>query len=178
MTATTETGFIEMRIGKVVGFGAPLADRDLSCIVLDEVSGDRHLVIAVGSSEGCFLAAQLQGMAFARPMTYHFAAALVQSLGGHVREVCIDRLIDGVYGATVTVEGPSGRQRVDARPSDALNLGALTGAAILVSAEVLEHGSRQQEDESATASLLRLAPPVPAMRISRDLPPGAEAEAD
>ena len=25
MTATTQTGFIEMRIAKVVGFGAPLA---------------------------------------------------------------------------------------------------------------------------------------------------------
>jgi bifunctional DNase/RNase len=178
MTATTETGFIEMRIGKVVGFGAPLAERDLSCIVLDEVSGDRHLVISVGTSEGFFLAAQLQGMTFARPMTYQFAAALVQSLGGQVREVRIDRLIDGAYGATVTVEGPAGPQRIDARPSDALNLGALTGAAIFVSAEVLEYGHRQQEDESATASLLRLAPTVPAMRISRELPPGAEAEAD
>jgi len=126
MTATTHTGFIEMRIAKVVGFGAPL----------------------------------------------------VQGLGGQVREVRIDRLIDGAYGATVTVEGPAGPQHVDARPSDALNLGALTGAAIFVSAEVLDHGHRQQEGESATASLLRLAPTVPAMRISRELPPGAVAEAD
>jgi bifunctional DNase/RNase len=111
-------------------------------------------------------------------MTYQFAAALVQSLGGQVREVRLDRLIDGAYGATVTVEGPSGTQRVDARASDALNLGALTGASIFVSAAVLDHGNRRQEDESATASLLRLAPTVPAMRISRELPPGAEAEAD
>ena len=28
------------------------------------------------------------------------------------------------------------------------------------------------------AKLLRLAPTIPAMRISRELPPGAEAEAD
>ncbi|HEY1673038.1 MAG TPA: bifunctional nuclease family protein [Streptosporangiaceae bacterium] len=128
-------------------------------------------MIDVGTSKGFFLAAQLQGMTFARPMTYQFAAALVQSLGGQVREVRIDRLIDGAYGATVTVEGPAGPKHVDARPSDALNLGALTGAAIFVSAEVLDHGNRRQEDESATASLLRLAPTVPAMRISRELPP-------
>src|ERR1700727_28580 len=178
MTATTQTGFIEMRIAKVVGFGAPLAERDLSCIVLDEVSGDRHLVIDIGTSEGFFLAAQLQGMTLARPMTHQFTAALVQSLGGQVREVRLDRPIDGAYGATVTVEGPAGTQRVDARASDALNLGALTGAAIFVSAEVLAHGRRQLEDETPTASLLRLAPTVPAMRISRELPPGAVAEAD
>jgi bifunctional DNase/RNase len=170
MSTTTQTGFIEMRIAKVVGFGAPLAEPDLSCVVLDEVSGDRQLVLDVGTSEGFFLAAQLQGMAFARPMTYQFTAALVQSLGGSVREVRIDRLIDGAYGATVTVEGPAGIQHVDARASDALNLGALTGAAIFVSAEVLDHGHRRQEDGSATASLLRLAPTLPAMRISRELP--------
>jgi bifunctional DNase/RNase len=178
MTAITETGFIEMRMAKVVGFGAPLAERDLACVVLDEVSGDRHLVIDVGTSEGFFLAAQLQGMTFARPMTYQFAAALVQSLGGQVREVRIDRLIDGAYGATVTVDGPAGVRYVDARASDALNLGALSSVALLVSAEVLDHGHHQQEGESATASLLRLAPTLPAMRISRELPPGAEAEAD
>jgi bifunctional DNase/RNase len=171
MLTTTETGFIEMRIAKVVAFGPPLAEEDFECVVLDEVSGDRHLVISIGASEAFWLAAHLQGVPFGRPMTYQFTAALVESLGGQVRAVRIDRLIDGAYGATVTVDGPAGTQYVDARASDALNLAALSSAAISVSAEVLDHGHRQQEGESATASLLRLAPTVPAMRISRELPP-------
>ena len=53
MTATTQTGFIE-----------------------------------IGTSEGFFLAAQLQGMTLARPMTHQFTAALVQSLGGQVERGC------------------------------------------------------------------------------------------
>jgi bifunctional DNase/RNase len=166
MLTTTETGFIEMRIAKVVAFGPPLAEEDFECVVLDEVSGDRHLVISIGASEAFWLAAHLQGVPFGRPMTYQFAAALVQSLGGQVRAVRIDRLIDGAYGATVEVEGPAGVQYVDARASDALNLGALTGAAIFVSPEVVEDGSRRQADGSATAALLRLALTVPAMKIS------------
>jgi bifunctional DNase/RNase len=169
MLTTTETGFIEMRIAKVVAFGPPLAEEDFECVVLDEVSGDRHLVISIGASEAFWLAAHLQGVPFGRPMTYQFTAALVQSLGGQVRAVRIDRLIDGAYGATVEVEGPAGVQHVDARASDALNLGALTGAAIFASPEVVEDGDRRQEDDSATAALLRLAPTVPGMRISREL---------
>jgi hypothetical protein len=42
-------------------FGPPLAERDLWCVVLDEVSGDRHLVIDIGESEAFWLAAHLQG---------------------------------------------------------------------------------------------------------------------
>jgi uncharacterized protein len=176
MPTTTDVGFIEMRIAKVVGFGPPLAERHLRCVVLDEVSGDRHLVIDIGTSEAFWLAAHLQGMSFGRPMTYQFTSALVQALGGQVREVRIDRLIDGAYGATVEVEGPTGVQYVDARPSDALNLGALTDAAIFVSPSVVEDANRRQEDDSATATLLRQAPALAAMRISRDLPTESEGE--
>lgn len=176
MPTTTDVGFIEMRIAKVVGFGPPLADRGLWCMVLDEVSGDRQLVIDIGESEAVWLAAHLQGMSFGRPMTYQFTAALVQGLGGQVREVRIDRLIDGAYGATVEVEGPTGVQYVDARSSDAVNLGALTDAAIFVSPEVVENSNRRQEEDSARATLLRQAPTLPAMRISKELPIESEDE--
>lgn len=99
------------------------------CIVLDEVGGNRHLVLQVGSSEAFGLAATLGGIAFGHPMTYQFMAALVESLGGRVRQVRIDRVVTGAYAATVEVDGSLGARLVDARPSDALNLAVLVGAA-------------------------------------------------
>jgi bifunctional DNase/RNase len=164
MPTTTDIGFIEMRIAKVVGFGPPLAEERLQFVVLDEVSGDRHLVIEIGEAAAFWLGARLQDRRFGRPMTYQFAAALVQSLGGQVRQVRIDRLIEGAYGATVEVEGPLGVQLVDARPSDALNLGVITSAPVFVSPQVVEDGERRREDDSAVAGLLRHALTVPAMR--------------
>ena len=53
-------------------------------------------------------------------MTYQFTAALVRSLGGRVREVRLDQIVEGAYAATVSVEGPQGVALVDARSSDAL----------------------------------------------------------
>jgi hypothetical protein len=44
VTATTGAGFVEMRVSKVVGVGGA-DDEMLECIVLDEVGGNRHLVI-------------------------------------------------------------------------------------------------------------------------------------
>jgi bifunctional DNase/RNase len=92
MPTATDVGFIEMRIAKVVAFGPPLAEERFRCVVLDEVSGDRHLVIQIGETEAFWLGATLQDMRFGRPMTYQFAAALVRGLGGQVRQVRISQI--------------------------------------------------------------------------------------
>lgn len=170
MPATTDVSFIEMRIAKVAGFGPPLAESPLQCVVLDEVSGDRHVVFEIGDAEAFWLAATLQGLEFGRPMTYQLAVALLRGLGGRVRQARVDRLADGAYAATVEVEGPVGERSVDARASDALNLAALTGAPVFVSAQVMEDSDRRQERDSAEARLLRLALTVRPMTITREKP--------
>jgi uncharacterized protein len=171
MSTATDAGFIEVRIAKVVGFGPPMADEDgFQCVVLDEVSGDRHLVIEIGDTEAFWLAAQLQGLGFGRPMMYQFTAALVRGLGGEVRQVRIDRLVDGAYAATVEVEGPLGVRLVDARPSDALNLAAITAAPVFVGDLVMEDGERRRDDDSPRAGLLRHAVTAPSMTIMKGRP--------
>jgi hypothetical protein len=62
MVTPADAGFIEMRIAKVVGFGRPLAEEDFQCVVLDEVSGSRHLVVDIGEAEALALAASLQDL--------------------------------------------------------------------------------------------------------------------
>jgi uncharacterized protein len=167
MPAPTEVGFIEMRIAKVVGFGPPLAEEPFHCVVLDEVSGDRHLVISIGDGEAFSLAARLQGLEFGRPMAYDFAAALLRGLGGHVRQVQVDRLVEGTYIATVEVEGPLGARSVDARPSDALNLAAITDARVSVASELVDDFETTQDDDLAETRLLHLALTAPHMRVAR-----------
>jgi len=65
MPPTTDIGFIEMRIAKVVGFGPPLSEDDFRCVVLEAVSVDRQIVIEIGEAEAFSLAASLQGLRFA-----------------------------------------------------------------------------------------------------------------
>ena len=93
MIAAADTGLVPMRISKAVG----LKDDDdlFQFVVLDELDGDRHLVIGVGHAEAFAFDASLQGLQWGRPMTYEFTAALVRSLGGRVREVRLDRIVSG-----------------------------------------------------------------------------------
>jgi bifunctional DNase/RNase len=155
MIAATDTGLVPMRVSKAVGLqhGGEIFEY----IVLEERDGDRRLVIQVGHPEAFALAASLQGLGWNRPMTYEFTAALVRSLGGRVREVRMDRIVDGAYAATVEVEGPQGTAVVDARCSDALNLAVVADTPVMTSAEMLAECIGRQEADSAEAALLRRA---------------------
>jgi bifunctional DNase/RNase len=165
MTPATAVGYIEMRIAKVVGLAAD--DELFDYVVLDEVAGDRHLAIEIGQPEAFSLAARLGGITWPRPMTYQFVAALVQALGGRVRQVRIDRVVEEAYVATVEVDGPPGVQAVDARPSDALNLAVLVQAPILVAPEVLQEAEARRAGDSPTAARLHRALAAPPMTIER-----------
>jgi hypothetical protein len=165
MTTAADIGFVEMRVAKVVGLHAA-EDELFQCVVLDELSGDRHLPISIGQPEAFNLAARLGGIQWPRPMAYQFAAALVQALGGRVRQVRIDRLVEEeVYGATVEVEGPDGTRSVDARPSDVLNLAVLVDAPIFVAPEVLVEAEARRAGDSTGAALLRRALVAPPMTV-------------
>ena len=164
MTTATEAGYVEMRIAKAVGL-APTEHELFQYVVLEEVAGDRHLAIEIGWAEVFSLAAHLDGKQWPRPMTYQFVAALVQALGGRVRQVRIDRVVERAYAATVEVEGPPGVQSVDARPSDALNLTALVQAPIFVTTEVLQEAEGRREGDSPEAVRLRRALDAPPMTV-------------
>ena len=168
MTTPTEVGYVEMRIAKVVGVHAAEDEAVRCVVVLDEVAGDRRFPIMIGQAEAFSLAAGLGGIEWRRPMTYKFTAALVQALGGGVRQVQIDRVVEEAYAATVAVEGPHGVQSVDARPSDALNLAALVQAPIFAAPEVLQDAEAMRAGDSAGAAMLRQALVAPPMTVGTE----------
>ncbi len=117
MATTVDVGFVEMRLAKVVAVAVPPDEPPSYCMVLEGVSQDRQLPIEIGSAEALTLSATLTGVGFGRPMSPQFAAGLLRTLGGRVRQVRIDRLITvsggTAFGSTVEVEGPSGVEAVD-----------------------------------------------------------------
>jgi bifunctional DNase/RNase len=165
MIAATENGLVPMRVSKVVR----LIDGDDTSdfVVLDEADGDRRLVTRIGPAEAFGLAGGLQGLQWGRPMTYQFIVALVQTLGGRVRAIRLDRMVAGAYAATVEVDGPQGRGLVDARSSDALNLAVLTDAPVSASAEMLADCAGRQEGDSSEAARLTRALAAAPMIIHR-----------
>jgi bifunctional DNase/RNase len=159
MPAVVDNGFVPMQVSKVTAVGQADEEHFSYYMVLDEPDGDRHLVILTCQPEALGLVAALDGKEWPRPMTYQLMAALVRALDGRVREVRLDRVVDGAYAATVKVEGPAGLERgVDARSSDALNLAVQFGAPVFVAPEMLADCARRfLEGDSADAAMGRRA---------------------
>jgi uncharacterized protein len=170
MIGATDTDMVPMRVRKAVALSD--GDAHSEYMVLDELDGDRHLVISVGCAEAFALDASLQGLQWGRPMTYQFTAVLMRTLGGRVREVRLDRIVEGAYAATVEIEGPRGAGLVDARSSDALNLAVLTDAPVFVSSEMLADCIARQEGDSAEAAGLQRAIAARPMTVRRASPSG------
>lgn len=165
MIAATDTGLVAMRVSKAVWLND--GDGISQFMVLDELDGDRHLVIQVGEAEAFGLAASLQGLQWGRPMTYQFTASLIRSLDGRVTEITLDRIVEGAYAATVKVEGPKRTALVDARASDALNLAVLTDAPVFAAPDVLADCIGRQARDSAEATLIRRALTAHPLTIGR-----------
>jgi uncharacterized protein len=105
-------------------------------MLLDERDGERRLPIWIGPAEATVLALAIQSVEMPRPFPYKLAAGLVEAAGSRITEVRITKLTDSVFYAVVEVLGPTGPREVDARPSDAVNLAAGTGAPIRMNAEL------------------------------------------
>ena len=122
------TGWVEVRVEDVRW--APAGDElpEQHVVMLAEVDGDRRLPIWVGPFEGTALAMSLQGAELPRPDPYRLAAGLLAAAGTTMREARVVRLAEGTFYAEVVLGGAE--ERVDARPSDALNLALLLGVPI------------------------------------------------
>lgn len=107
-------------------------------VVLAEQHGSRRLPIWVGPFEATALALSLESEEAPRPLTYQMAQRLLEASGGRVSEVRITRLTQDVFYAVIVTDGPSGRQEVDARPSDAVNLALVTGVPIYADSALLD----------------------------------------
>jgi RNA polymerase sigma factor (sigma-70 family) len=112
--------------------------RQYHVMVLAEQNGDRRLPIWIGPAEAIALALTLEAQETPRPLTYQMAGRLLEASGGHITEVRITRLTDATYYAAIMIDGPAGRQEVDARPSDAVNLALVTGSAIRADSALFE----------------------------------------
>jgi len=109
-----------------------------SMVVLEEIGGARQLPIWVGEYEGAALALLMEQVEVPRPLTFKLMAELVRAMGGRLREVGVEKLVDGTFFAVAMIEAADGVKAIDARPSDAFALALELGAPIRVESGVFE----------------------------------------
>lgn len=103
-----------------------------------EPGAPRVLPIWIGAQEATSILIALEGERPARPLSHDLITTLFATLGSRIERVDVTRIEDGTFYAELSVATPSGRQVIDARPSDAVALALRAEAPIFVADEVLD----------------------------------------
>jgi hypothetical protein len=142
MTTEKASEFIDVHVDDVRA--VPLAEQpgERRVVLLGEDSGERVLPVWVGQYEGDAIAVSLVKAEAPRPLTFAFAAHLLEAAGGRIRGVRINRLAEETFYAEVILDTATGTRTIDARPSDAIALALVTGAKIRVASEVMDQASK------------------------------------
>ncbi len=108
-------------------------------IFLKEIGGlERSFPIVIGITEALAIDRRLKNIEMPRPMTHDLLAQTIESLGGRVEKIVVSDLRDHTFIATLFIRRNSKTIRVDARPSDAIALGAGLETPIFVAEHVID----------------------------------------
>ncbi len=112
-------------------------DEKMSMIVLSEISGDRAFPILIGLNEAYAIDRRTKGIEVPRPMTHDLIVQLFETLGCTLEQIVISELRNSTFFAKLILRRDSSLVEIDARPSDAIAVGAGKGTPILVDESVL-----------------------------------------
>lgn len=114
----------------------------------EPASGEgRSFPIVIGLPEAQAIERRLKGLQIKRPQTHDLLASVVTALGATLRSITITDLSEHTFFATLDIEDASGDPiSIDARPSDAIALGAATRVPIYVNEHVIDAVLRDEPE--------------------------------
>ncbi len=123
---------------------------DVQIIELTEIDGDRTFPIVIGLPEAFAIERRLKGIEIPRPQTHDLLASVIDHLGGTLKEIVVNDLVDGTFYAKLIIDQDGEELEVDSRPSDAIALGVAENVPIYVAEQVLD---QTEADASADFDL-------------------------
>lgn len=121
-------------------------------LMLREVDGDRKLSVMIGATEAQAILVAMRGVQVPRPLLYDVYISTLDTFGISLREVLIYKVVDGVYYASLVLEGNEAFEHLDVRTSDAVAL-ALRYHSPIYTVEALMAREHIYEDSNGAISI-------------------------
>lgn len=129
-------------------------------VILREVNAERYLPIWIGIYEAEAITIALQEVEVARPLTHDLLKNIFTEFDVSVLRVEVAALEDETFFGNIVAEANGKTLKIDARPSDALNLAVRTHVPIFVAHSVMDsvgiipEDDLQEESENEADELL------------------------
>lgn len=105
-------------------------------LVEKDSSKDYSLVMIIGECEANGIMRSLNETPFSRPLTYDLFGGLLKSTSLTLKHIIVTKLEDGTYYGNLVIDDQGKEIRLDARPSDCLNIALETGVSIFANRKV------------------------------------------
>ena len=107
-------------------------------LMLCELDGDRQIPIVIGAAEAQAILLAKEAVETRRPLTHETMVKVMKQFGLTLKRVTIDRVVDGIFYATLHISDGFNTQQTDSRTTDAVTLALLSEAPIYVDDKVLD----------------------------------------
>lgn len=121
-------------------------------LMLHEPDSQRQIPIFIGRHEAQGILLAQNRVETRRPLTHQVLGQILDLYGLSLTRVTIDRVLDGIFFATLHLTDGFNPKTVDCRPSDAVTLALLTDAPIFVDDNVLEETAVKIDNHGAESS--------------------------
>ncbi len=126
--------FLEMKV-----FGLTIDPfTNAPIIILKDMEEKHALPVWIGVLEASAIAAEIEDIHFARPMTHDLVKEMLNTLGIAIKKIEVNDLRDNVYYARIHLVSNENDYSVDARPSDAIALALRMSSPIFVDMKVID----------------------------------------
>jgi uncharacterized protein len=107
---------------EIIGMSYSQSQSGAYALILGEVDGKRRLPIIIGGFEAQAIAIELEKMQPSRPLTHDLFKSFAENFNVTIKEVVINKFLEGVFHAELVCLNDKGEYRIDARTSDAVAL--------------------------------------------------------
>lgn len=122
-------------------------------LMLHEPIESRQIPIIIGPGEAqSILLAQNpeESNKIRRPLTHQLMVQMMSTYGLTLKKVTIDKVVEGIFYATLYVSDGFNEHRLDSRTTDAVTLALLTGAPVYADERVIEETGVRVENNHPT----------------------------
>jgi len=107
---------------EIIGMSYSQSQSGAYALILGEVKGKRRLPIIIGGFEAQAIAIELEKMKPSRPLTHDLFKRFADTFNIVIKEVNINKFIEGVFHAELVCHDGQSEHRIDTRTSDAVAL--------------------------------------------------------
>ena len=133
---------------EIIGMSYSQLQSGAYALVLGEADGKKRLPIIIGSFEAQAIAIEMEKMKPARPLTHDLFVSFAETFGIEVREVFINKFIDGVFHAVLLCSKGDQLAEIDSRTSDAVALALRMGCPVYTTEDIMESAGIVVDDTS------------------------------